>query len=197
MSWSCEFVNTTRRYTTCTNYLVSLPLGPDPLDDLRSATRMCSSGTWRRVALRQQASKHWQRTAAAGDPPPCQPSRQQSRKERSSGKTRELALAPESRGQPIPLGWQRLRMQQLQQDLLLEDWSLQPQLALQLHHRLTMDATPLSPETEGRQQTRLALYQMSWSCEFVNTTRRYTTCTNYLEMTIDAKETIHASTDFM
>ena len=59
--------------------------------------RMCSSGTWRRVALRQQASKHWQRTAAAGDPPPCQPSRQQSRKERSSGKTRELAGAREQR----------------------------------------------------------------------------------------------------
>ena len=47
--------------------------------------------------MRQQASKHWQRTAAAGDSPPCQPSRQQSRKERSSGKTRELAGAREQR----------------------------------------------------------------------------------------------------
>ena len=36
--------------------------------------------------------------------------------------------------------------------LPLEDRSLQPQPALQLHHRLTMGATPLSPETEGRQQ---------------------------------------------
>lgn len=36
--------------------------------------------------------------------------------------------------------------------LPLEDRSLQPQSALQLHHRLTMGATPLSPETEGRQQ---------------------------------------------
>ena len=92
MSPTCKMAG--YRKTFCT---VSLPLGPDPLDDLRSATRMCSSGTWRRVALRQQASKHWQRTAAAGDPPPCQPSRQQSRKERSSGKTRELAGAREQR----------------------------------------------------------------------------------------------------
>ena len=79
-------------------------------------------------------------------------SHQDSRAEKRGAVGRqESSQAPESRGQPIPLGRQRLRMQQLQQDLPLEDRSLQPQPALQLHHRLTMGATPLSPETEGRQ----------------------------------------------
>ena len=31
----------------------------------------------------------------------------------------------------------------------------------------------------------------------LNTTWRYTTCTNYLEMMIDVQETMHVSTDFM
>ena len=48
-------------------------------------------------ALRQQALKRWQRTAAVGDTLPSQPSRQQSRRERSSGKKRELAGAREQR----------------------------------------------------------------------------------------------------
>ena len=79
-------------------------------------------------------------------------SHQDSRAEKRGAVGRqESSQAPESRGQPIPLGRQRLRMQQLQQDLPLEDRSLQPQPALQLHHRLTMGATLLSPETEGRQ----------------------------------------------
>ena len=67
--------------------------------DLRDtgATKTCSSGTSRRVALRQQALKRWQRTAAIGDILPSQLSRQQSRRERSSGKKRELAGAREQR----------------------------------------------------------------------------------------------------
>ena len=69
----------------------------DPQEGLPSATKTCSSRTSRRVALRQQALKHWQRTAAVGDTPPSQLSRQQSRRERSSGKKRELAGAREQR----------------------------------------------------------------------------------------------------
>ena len=62
-----------------------------------------TQGTSRRVALRQQALKRWQRTVAVGDTLPSQLSRQQSRKERSSGKKRELAGA---RGQrQIQLPW--------------------------------------------------------------------------------------------
>ena len=77
--------------------MASLPLGPYPQEGLHSATKTCSSGTSRRVALRQQALKRWQRTAAVGDALPSQLSRQQSRRERSSGKKRELAGAREQR----------------------------------------------------------------------------------------------------
>ena len=63
----------------------------------QTCSKTCSSGTSRRVALRQQALKHWQRTAAVGDTLPSQLSRQQSRRERSSGKKRELAGAREQR----------------------------------------------------------------------------------------------------
>ena len=77
--------------------MASLPLGLDPQEGLHSATKTCSSGTSRRVALRQQALKRWQRTVAVGDTLPSQLSRQQSRKERSSGKKRELAGAREQR----------------------------------------------------------------------------------------------------
>ena len=77
--------------------MVSLPLGVDPQEGLHSATKTCSSGTSRRVAFRQQALKRWQRTAAVGDTLPSQLSRQQRRRERSSGKKRELAGAREQR----------------------------------------------------------------------------------------------------
>ena len=52
----------------------------DPQKGLHSATKTCSSRTSRRVALRQQALKRWQRTAAVGDTLPSQLSRQQRRK---------------------------------------------------------------------------------------------------------------------
>ena len=74
-----------------------LPLGPNPQEGLHSATKTCASETSRRVTLRQQALKRWQRTAAVGDTLPSQLSRQHSRRERSSGKTRELAGAREQR----------------------------------------------------------------------------------------------------
>ena len=61
--------------------MASLPLGPDPQEGLHSATKTCSSGTSRRVALRQQALKRWQRTAVVGDTLPSQLSRQHSRRE--------------------------------------------------------------------------------------------------------------------
>ena len=77
--------------------MASLPLGPDPQEGLHSATKTCSSGTSRKVALRQQALKRWQWTAAVGDTLPSQLSRQQSRRERSSRKKRELAGAREQR----------------------------------------------------------------------------------------------------
>ena len=80
-----------------TFFMTSLPLGRDPQEGLHSATKTCSSGTSRRVAFRQQALKRWQRTAAVGDTLPSQLSRQQSRRERSSGKKRELAGAREQR----------------------------------------------------------------------------------------------------
>ena len=73
--------------------MASLPLGLDPQEGLHFATKTCSSGTSRRVALRQQALKRWQRTAAVGDTLLSQLSRQQSRRERSNGKKRELAAA--------------------------------------------------------------------------------------------------------
>ena len=73
--------------------MASLPLGPDPQEGLHSATKTCSSGTSKRVASRQQASKRWQRTTAVGDTLPSQLSGQQSRRERSSGKKRELTGA--------------------------------------------------------------------------------------------------------
>ena len=76
--------------------MASLSLGPDPQEGLHSATKTCSSGTSRRVALRQQALKRWQRTAVVGDTLPSQLSREQSRRE-SSGKKRELAGAREQR----------------------------------------------------------------------------------------------------
>ena len=69
----------------------------DPQKGLHSATKTCSSRTSRRVALRQQALKRWQRTAAVGDTLPSQLSRQQRRRERSSGKKIELAGAREQR----------------------------------------------------------------------------------------------------
>ena len=82
--------------------MASLPLGLDPQEGLHSATKTCSSGTSRRVALRQQALKRWQRTVAIGDTLPSQLSRQQSRRERSSGKKRELAGAREQRQIQLP-----------------------------------------------------------------------------------------------
>ena len=82
--------------------MASLLLGPDPQEGLHSATKTCSSGTSRRVALRQQALKRWQRTVAVGDTLPSLLSRQQSRKERSSGKKRELAGAREQRQIQLP-----------------------------------------------------------------------------------------------
>ena len=60
--------------------MASLPLGPDPQEGLHSATKTCSSGTSRWVALRQQALKRWQRTAVVGDTLPSQLSRQQRQK---------------------------------------------------------------------------------------------------------------------
>ena len=86
--------------------MVSLPLGLDPQEGLQSATKTCSSGTSRRVALRQQALKRCQRTAAVGDTLPSQLSRQQSRRERSSGKKRELAGTREQR--QIQLPWMKM-----------------------------------------------------------------------------------------
>ena len=80
----------------------SLPLGLDPQERLRSAIKTCSSETSRRVALRQQALKHWQRTAAVGNTLPSQLSRQQSGSERSSGKRREPAGAREQRQRQPP-----------------------------------------------------------------------------------------------
>ena len=80
--------------TFCT---VSLPLGLDPEEGIHSAIKTCSSETLRRVVLRQQALKHWQRTAAVSNTLPSQLSRQQSRRERSIGKRRELAGAREQR----------------------------------------------------------------------------------------------------
>ena len=77
-------------------------MGLDPQEGLHSATKTCSSGTSRRVALRQQALKRWQRTVAVGDSLPSQLSRQQSRRERSSGKKRELAGARDQRQIQLP-----------------------------------------------------------------------------------------------
>ena len=82
--------------------MASLPLSPDPQEGLHSATKTCLSGTLRRVASRQQALKRWQRTAAVGDTLPSQLSRQQSSRERSSGKKRELAGAREQRQIQLP-----------------------------------------------------------------------------------------------
>ena len=82
--------------------MASLPLGLHPQEGLHSATKTCSSGTSRRVALRQEVLKRCQRTVAVGDTLPSQLSRQQSRKERSSGKKRELAGAREQRQIQLP-----------------------------------------------------------------------------------------------
>ena len=82
--------------------MASLPLGLDPQEGLHSATKTCSSGTSRRVALRQQALKRWQWTVAVDNTLPSQLLRQQSRNERSSGKKRELTGTREQRQIQLP-----------------------------------------------------------------------------------------------
>ena len=83
-------------------------------------------------------------------------------------------------------GRHRLHVQQLQQDLPLEDWALQPQTALQFHHRLTsMAQSPLSLETDGCQ---LLLF-MSVAAGFPQGKRpespiRTVKCTLYTQTTI-------------
>ena len=85
--------------TLCT---ASLPLGLDPQEGIHFAIKTCPSETLRWVAFRQQALKHWQRTAAVSNTLPSQLSRQQSRRERSSEKRRELAGAREQRQRQPP-----------------------------------------------------------------------------------------------
>ena len=85
MSCACTIAGNPKTFCTA-----SLPLGIDPQEGLCSAIKTCSSETSRWVALRQQALKHWQRTAAVCDTLPSQLSRQQSRREGSSGKRRDL-----------------------------------------------------------------------------------------------------------
>ena len=97
MSPACTMAGYPKAFCTA-----SLPLGPGPQEGLRSAIKTCSSGTSRLVALREQALKRWQRTAAVGDTLPSQLSRQQSKKERSSGKRRKLAGAREQRKRQPP-----------------------------------------------------------------------------------------------
>jgi len=97
MSPACTMAGYPKTFCTA-----SLPLGLDAQEGLCSAIKMCLSETSRPVALRQQALKHWQRTAAVGDTLPSQLSRQQSGRERSSGKRRELAGAREQRQRQPP-----------------------------------------------------------------------------------------------
>ena len=97
MSPACTMAGYPKTFCTA-----SLPLGLDPQEGLRSAIKKCSSETSKRVALRRQALKHWQRTAASGDTLPSQLSRQQSRRERSSGKRRGLAGGREQRQRQPP-----------------------------------------------------------------------------------------------
>ena len=137
--------------TFCT---VSLPLGPDPREGQCSAIKMCSSGTsWR------EALKCWQRTAAVGDTLRSQLSRQQSRRERSSGKRRELASAREQRHRHPPRT--TTHMQQLQQGLPFEDRPLQPQPALRLYHGLTSTGANFIVSRDRRMRTTIKSSQFN------------------------------------
>ena len=131
MSPACTMAGYPKTFCTA-----SLPLGLDPQEGLRSAIKKCSSETSKRVALRRQALKHWQRTAGLATH--YQVSYQDSRaEERGAVGREEGSQAAESRDRGSPLGRQRLHMQQLQQGLPFKDRLLQPRPALRLYHGLT------------------------------------------------------------